>query len=284
MAINSKVHNTTIVGNGMKNLIDKLDEGEQGDRIDISCGGAIMSYSAIPEEIHDDIADYQNNVMYGNHVSSGYFHDGLAAPPYTDYLAVSQVADYDTMKLSKPNVLLDENPFIDLPFEGEDGEWGTDDDFYGDLRLRENSPLIDAGNPDDGQFEALALDFYGRGRINSNRIDIGALEFYASDVTYSLSGKVHAGMIALDAGTVEAYDVNDTSQPVASVALNSDGAFEFPSLVPGDYYFYAIPDDDTDFSLPGLAMKLNCSMLFPLMWMILFMMWTFISSARHLQV
>ena len=247
MAINSKVYNTTIVNNGMRNIIDKVDQGEQGDQIDVACGGGIMTYLEQGDDIFDDFADYQNNVMYGNFVSSGYYHDGVAAPPYTQYLAVSQAAEYDLMELSVPNLLLEKNPFIDLPFEGEDGEWGTDDDFYGDLRLRENSPLIDAGNPDDGQFEALALDFYDRGRINSNRIEIGALEFYASDVTYSLSGKVHAGMIALDAGTVEAYDVNDTSQPVASVALDSDGAFEFPSLVPGDYYFYAIPDDDTDF-------------------------------------
>ncbi|WP_291858548.1 T9SS type A sorting domain-containing protein [Marinilabilia sp.] len=247
VAINSKVYNTTIVSNGMKNIIDKLDEGEQGDRIDIACGGAIMTYQAPEGETNADITDYQNNVLYGNYLSSGYFHDGVAAPPYTQYLAVSQAAEYDSMELSEPNLLLQENPFIDLPFEGEDGEWGTDDDFYGDLRLRENSPLIDAGNPNETQFEALSLDFYGRGRINNNRIDIGALEFYASDVTYSLSGKVHAGALDLSVGTVEAYDVNDTSQPVASAVVNSDGTFEFPSLVPGDYYFYAIPDDDTEF-------------------------------------
>lgn len=247
VAINSQVYNTTIVSNGMRNIIDKFDEGEQGDRIDVSCGGAIMTYSSAGGEGNDDFADYQNNVLYGNYLSSGYYLDGLVSPNYTKYLAISQAAEFDTMKLSAPHILLEDNPFMELPSEGADGEWGTEDDFYGDLRLKKNSPLIDAGNPDDNQFELLTFDFYGRARINNNRIDMGALEYYESDVSYSLSGKVHAGSFGLNAGFVEVYDVSNTSQPVASVAVNSDGSFEFPSLVPGSYYFYAIPENDSEF-------------------------------------
>jgi hypothetical protein len=237
-SVDGSVYNTTIVKNGIYNIPgqDDLDQ--------VYGGGALLSYAEVGEAAS---ADYQNNILYGNYSSSNIFHDGVSSSNHTKYTGISDAADMAILDLDETSILLESNPFKQLPFEGEDGQWGTGDDFYGDLRLKKNAACIDAGNPDDTQFNALAMDFYGRARIHNNRIDIGALEFYESDVTYSLSGKVHTGSSGLAAGRVEVYDVNDTSQPVAAVDVNSDGSFEFLSLIPGSYYYYAIPDNDSEF-------------------------------------
>ncbi len=86
---------------------------------------------------------------------------------------------------------------------------------------------------------------------------MGALEFYALDVTYSLSGKVHAGSFALIEGVVESYNVNDASQPIASTEFKNDGSFEFPSLVPGSYFFRAVPDNPIDFNATWFGDEIN---------------------------
>lgn len=238
VSVNGSVYNSTVVKNGIYNI---KDEGV----LDFVYGGGASLSSG--EDNNTTTADYQNNILYGNYSSSGFFHDGGSSSNYTKYTAISEAADFDWLDLDQTSILLETNPFILLPSEGEDGQWGTEDDYYGDLRLKKNAACIDAGNPDDTQFNALAMDFYGRARIHNNRIDMGALEFYESDVTYSLSGKVHTGSSSLSAGVVEVYDANDPSQPVASVSVNNDGRFEFPSLVPGSYYYYAIPDNDSEF-------------------------------------
>jgi hypothetical protein len=237
VSVSGYVFSSSIICNGIYNV--DLGQGRDNkNNLSVACGGALLTVHEDDEE-----GNYQNNIIYGNYCSSGEFHDGISASGYTKYTAFSDASDFETSKLDETSMVIEKSPFVDLPVAGEDGEWGTDDDFYGDLRLKENAACIDAGNPDESQFSHLNLDFYGRGRINNNRIDIGALEFYASDVVYSLSGKVHAGNSPLANGKVQAIDAANTNKIIASVITGEDGSFEFPSLIPDEYLFFAVPDD-----------------------------------------
>ncbi len=98
---------------------------------------------------------------------------------YTNTSNVSLVGD-------NPNPL-----FVRNPSAGTDGNWGTEDDDYGDLRLRGNSPAINAGensllpvdtfdlDEDGNTSEALPIDLLGNDRIVNNTIDIGAYEYFS---------------------------------------------------------------------------------------------------------
>lgn len=85
--------------------------------------------------------------------------------------------------------ILDVDPrFLRAPDDGPDDEWGTDDDDYGDLRLRFGSPALDTGDTgdvpldefdldDDGDTaEILPVDLDGGDRVQSGRVDLGAYE------------------------------------------------------------------------------------------------------------
>lgn len=71
----------------------------------------------------------------------------------------------------------DQDPFfIRPPSPGLDGEWGTEDDDFGDLRLQPGSPSIDTGDPNFIP-EPGATDLGGRARVLCDRVDMGAYEF-----------------------------------------------------------------------------------------------------------
>ncbi len=68
------------------------------------------------------------------------------------------------------------NPlFVRPPSEGPDGLWGTPDDDYGDLRLREYSPFLNAG-VNTPLPDWISTDAQGRPRIQAGTIDLGAFE------------------------------------------------------------------------------------------------------------
>jgi hypothetical protein len=82
------------------------------------------------------------------------------------------------------------NPqFVRDPDPGPDFTWGTPDDDYGDLHLREGSPAIDAGNnnllpnditdlDEDGiTSEPIPYDLDRLPRIYNLTVDMGAYEF-----------------------------------------------------------------------------------------------------------
>ena len=78
--------------------------------------------------------------------------------------------------------------FYVAPAAGPDGEWGTDDDLYGDLRLEPGSPAVDAGDvglvPDDVfdldgdgiTDEPLPVDLDGEPRVQDAGVELGAYE------------------------------------------------------------------------------------------------------------
>ena len=69
--------------------------------------------------------------------------------------------------------------FLRDPMPGPDGEWGTPDDYYGDLRLLPISPTINAGNialAVDAHGNPLTVDLAGSPRIVGDTVDMGAYE------------------------------------------------------------------------------------------------------------
>ncbi len=85
--------------------------------------------------------------------------------------------------------VLDADPlFVRDPNPGPDGEWGTEDDDYGDLRLQEGSPAVDFGlaeflppdtfdlDQDGDTEELLPVDLDGEARVQGNAPDLGAYE------------------------------------------------------------------------------------------------------------
>ena len=70
--------------------------------------------------------------------------------------------------------------FVRMPSPGADGQWGTEDDDYGDLHLLPDSPAIDAGDDAwavDPDGNPLLTDLDGNPRISGWRVDMGAYEF-----------------------------------------------------------------------------------------------------------
>ncbi len=69
--------------------------------------------------------------------------------------------------------------FVRVPSPGGDGVWGTQDDDYGDLRLRLDSPAVDAGANAlalDAEGQTLVTDLDGGIRVRNGTVDIGAYE------------------------------------------------------------------------------------------------------------
>ena len=70
--------------------------------------------------------------------------------------------------------------FVRDPSPGPDGQWGTEDDDFGDLHLTGQSPAIDLGDDAlavDPNGNPLSVDLDGNPRIHGPTVDIGAYEF-----------------------------------------------------------------------------------------------------------
>ena len=70
--------------------------------------------------------------------------------------------------------------FVRNPSAGADGAWGTADDDYGDLRLRDTSIAINLGDSAlavDADGLPLAADLAGNPRVVHGQVDVGAFEY-----------------------------------------------------------------------------------------------------------
>lgn len=137
-------------------------------------GGAVFAAgsasSATLAEIHNSIL-WGNTDMNGDRARSQFDWD--LAEPWMTYSAVQNFAD-DIPGVGNTGA---EPMFVD--FDGVDGIPGTTDD---NLRLLPQSLLINAGDPDVvNDVEVTDLD--DRPRVMCGRIDVGAYEFGAGDVT-----------------------------------------------------------------------------------------------------
>ncbi len=124
--------------------------------------------------------------------SSGIYNTGSGTPMLRSNCVFGNTA-YNYSGLTDPtgtngNIRVDPL-FIRNTSPGPDGQWGTADDDYGDLRLRSGSPCIDAGrnadvpadtadvDGDGNTTEPLPFDLGGGPRVMYQRVDMGAYEY-----------------------------------------------------------------------------------------------------------
>jgi hypothetical protein len=115
--------------------------------------------------------------------------------------------------------------FVRDPNPGPDANWGTADDDYGDLHLREGSPCIDAGDPNFALAPDTNTDMDGQPRVVGCRIDIGADEFvYLGDINFD--GDVNFADFAIFAG----YWLDANCGKCGGADLTGDGIVDVNDL------------------------------------------------------
>ena len=96
--------------------------------------------------------------------------------------------------------------FVQHPDPGPDGEWGTADDEFGDLRLTPGSPSIDAADNTVPGLIGITVDLDGNPRFVDDPdtkdtgngdppiVDMGAYEFQATTCPWDLDGNGSVGL------------------------------------------------------------------------------------------
>jgi hypothetical protein len=121
--------------------------------------------------------DISNSVIWGNLVSSGngstaFGFANMGGTPYGTISYSDLDQTFPGINVSNVNV---DPKFVTMPGPGSGG-WGTGDETLGNLRLRSNSPLIDAGS-NALVDPTVTADLASVTRIIGNAVDIGAYEF-----------------------------------------------------------------------------------------------------------
>ena len=111
-----------------------------------------------------------NCIVWGN---------GEAAPIYSKYRETNVTYSIVQGGASGIGNSADEPRFVRAPWSGPDGRFTSPDDDYGDLRLRENSPGLDAGS-NVAVPSGLVTDVAGQTRIQNGTVEMGAYEGPAS--------------------------------------------------------------------------------------------------------
>jgi predicted outer membrane repeat protein len=158
--------NSTIVGNH--------------SRASDSPGGGIHTLALTP-------ANVQNSLVWGN------TPEQISGPNTVAFSSVQGGFE------GEGNIEVDPL-FMRLPHPGADGDWRTDDDDLGDLRLMPGSPVIDAGNTELVPAEAT-VDAAGAARLVGPKVDMGAYEAQLRTCTPDYDGD---GDVATDAD-IEAF-------------------------------------------------------------------------------
>ena len=139
-------------------------------------GGAVYAFLA-------DGLEFNNVILWGNEAPNDpEIHVDQGGPPIVERAIVAGGYPSGTD-------ILDQDPlFVRNPDPGPDGNWGTDDDDYGDLQLLQGSPAIDFGltsflpadiwdlDGDGNTTEPLPIDLNGDVRVQGASVDLGAYE------------------------------------------------------------------------------------------------------------
>ena len=135
-----------------------------------------------------------NSIVWGNSSDSGPSQLEAAEegfePGNPQITANYAIVETGTTGLVEPSNVSDSDPlFVRDPAIGADGNWGSDDDDYGNLSLEAGSPAIDAGANDrlaidradvDGDNDTTdenLLDIELNPRIEGDHVDLGAYEW-----------------------------------------------------------------------------------------------------------
>ena len=133
-------------------------------------GGALFNDAAFPNVV--------NSVLWGNRAAeSGGGPQIFDAPRFGSRTSARHSVVQGGWA---GQAILDADPlFVRNPSSGADGDWGTADDDFGDLRPRAGSPAVDAG--DTAAVPAsVTTDVAGQPRL-VGPVDIGAYEFQPAD-------------------------------------------------------------------------------------------------------
>jgi hypothetical protein len=123
------------------------------------------------------------------------------------------------------NIINADPMFVRDPNPGPDGYWNGVDDDFGDLHLLDDSPCIDAGDPNFIPVPDANTDMDGQPRIVGCRVDIGADEFvYLGDI--EPDGDVDLADFAAFAG----YWQDTNCGTCGGADLTGDGKVDFADL------------------------------------------------------
>ena len=160
--------------------------------------------------------------------------------PILDYGSASKITycDIDATLSDTGNINADPR-FVRNPSYGIDGKWGTADDDFGDLRLRSNSPCIDAGN-NSAVPAGITTDLDGLARFvdipgvpdtglgTAPIVDMGAYEKFIvgpTDILLSCSAVPEQQLAGTTVGTLSAVDA-DFSNPYTYELVGGEGGVD----------------------------------------------------------
>ena len=189
-----------------------------------------------------------NSIFWGNSDSSGTGGSTqIYTADYEDYgVSLSCIQDVDP---NDENILfggeeqgnIDDNPrFVRMPDDGGDG-WGVgDNDDYGDLHLRIDSPCIDAGSP---LYKGLnATDIDGQPRVIGRAVDMGADEYGKMIVvTRPKAGEMWA------TGSKRKIEWTQNGVSDVNILLSTDNGASWETIAEditgANSYLWQLPDD-----------------------------------------
>jgi len=162
--------------------------------------------------------DLYNNIIWGNTAFQG--GDVDIANSYWSYSAVRAYNnDFDPLKVSGAFASSVSNITVDPNFVNASN---------GDYHLAEASPCIDAGKV--GAPSSPSFDFEGNGRSLGPAPDIGADEYYVSNPSYMITGRVESGGVGLGGVTVIL-----TGPYTIQKVTDAEGYYTFAWLLNGTY-------------------------------------------------
>jgi hypothetical protein len=189
-----------------------------GNLADDYGGGMYNSYDSSPT--------MENCIVWSNTAT---YNPQIYGSAIVSYSCIQDDDPDDGIVYPGPGNIDDDPLFVRNPDPGLDGQWGTDDDDYGDLHLQPGSPCIDVG---DNSAVTVPTDLDGNPRIVNDVVDMGAYEFQMiplsldilpSDCpnlfTVNKKGKGRLPMAILGTDDLDVSDIDPGSISIAGVVF-----------------------------------------------------------------